>query len=101
MLQYSAAEVVYEDKNVCVDEGRACRTSRSERLERASSVPECRQSVTEVEGSSQKQPVASEEDAEDFRRTVEAFIAKQLRFHRQEYMSMPVVSSAVTAESNK
>ncbi|KAG1342814.1 hypothetical protein COCNU_05G010430 [Cocos nucifera] len=101
MMQYPAAEVVCEDKKVCV-EGPACRRSRSERLELGPSAPELRRSVTEVDSSDQKQPVASEEDAEEFRRTVEAFIAKQLRFHRQESvstsMSMTVASSAGTAE---
>ncbi|XP_010906328.1 uncharacterized protein [Elaeis guineensis] len=98
MMQYPAAEVVYEDKKVCV-EGRACHRSPSERMEWGPRAPEFRRSVTEVESS--KQPVASEEDAEEFRRTVEAFIAKQLRFHRQESMSMTVGSSAGTAEPDK
>lgn len=99
-MQYSAAEVVYEDKKVCVEE-RECRRSRSEKLEHGPRVPELRRSVTEVEGSGQKQPMASDEDAEEFRRTVEAFIEKQLRFHRQESMSQAVVSSAGTAEPDK
>lgn len=30
------------------------------------------------------------DDADEFRRTVEAFIAKQTRFHREESMSMAV-----------
>ncbi|KAF0923574.1 hypothetical protein E2562_006571 [Oryza meyeriana var. granulata] len=30
------------------------------------------------------------DDAEEFRRTVEAFIAKQTRFHREESMTMVV-----------
>ncbi|XP_008785078.1 uncharacterized protein LOC103703838 [Phoenix dactylifera] len=100
MMQCSAAEVVYEDKKVCV-EGRACRKSQSERLERGPIEPELRWSWTEIEGSGPKQPLASEEDAEEFRRTVEAFIAKQLRFHRQESMSTAVASSAGTAEPDK
>lgn len=99
-MQHSVAEVVYEDKKVCL-EGRAFSKSRSERLERGPRELELRRSLTEVEGSGEKQPVASEEDAEEFRRTVEAFIAKQLKFRRQESMSMVVASSAGTAEPDK
>ncbi|XP_020580828.1 uncharacterized protein LOC110024962 [Phalaenopsis equestris] len=93
-------EVVYEDKEVCV-EIRVCTQSRSEEFERTKEEPKIRESKTEVSCDAEKfsppplsPPAAedraaaeAEEDAERFRRTVEEFIAKQQWFQRQESLS--------------
>ncbi|CAL9075655.1 unnamed protein product [Musa textilis] len=87
---------------------RAWRRSRSERMERRRGhrVPELRRSKSEV--SCQEVAVAATEkeekeereaDAEEFRRTIEAFIAEQLRrFHREE-STAAVVASAGTPDT--
>ncbi|CAD5179551.1 uncharacterized protein LOC103989212 [Musa acuminata AAA Group] len=90
--------VVYEDKAVCV-ETRAFRKSRSQRMERRRGPPpELRRAETVVAGRKRDMfpPTTTEaseeevqaEDAEEFRRAVEAFIAKQTRFHREERMAI-------------
>ncbi|CAL9193502.1 uncharacterized protein LOC135613648 [Musa acuminata AAA Group] len=90
--------VVYEDKAVCV-ESRAFRKSRSQRMERRRGPPpELRRAETVVAGRKRDMfpPTTTEaseeevqaEDAEEFRRAVEAFIAKQTRFHREERMAI-------------
>ncbi|RRT54202.1 hypothetical protein B296_00043829 [Ensete ventricosum] len=84
---------------------RAWRRSRSERMERRRGhrVPELRRSKSEV--SCQEVAVAATEkeekeaDAEEFRRTIEAFIAEQLRrFHREESTDA-VAASAGTPDT--
>ncbi|RRT55602.1 hypothetical protein B296_00048314 [Ensete ventricosum] len=91
-------EVVYEDKAVCV-ETRAFRKSRSQRTEqRRGPPPELRRAETVVVGRKGDKfpPTTTEasaeevqaEDAEEFRRAVEAFIAKQTKFHREERMAI-------------
>ncbi|CAL9056322.1 uncharacterized protein LOC135676916 [Musa acuminata AAA Group] len=90
--------VVYEDKAVCV-ESRAFRKSRSQRMERRRGPPpELRRAETVVAGRKRDMfpPTTTEaseeevqaEDAEEFRRAVEAFIAKQTKFHREERMAI-------------
>ncbi|WOL14493.1 hypothetical protein Cni_G23273 [Canna indica] len=105
-------EVVCEDKAVCV-ETRAYRRSRSERMERRRRErPELRRSETDLKArkrppatreaqasaeEEEEQQVMESEDAEEFRRAVEAFIARQTRFHREECMaasSPPLICAA-------
>ncbi|XP_008800739.2 uncharacterized protein LOC103715017 [Phoenix dactylifera] len=101
----SPEEVVFEDKAVCM-ETRPCRRSGSERivrrrksLERRRKSLELRRAESDVGPKGEKPPqppptAAKEEwetstdDAEEFRRTIEAFIAKQTRFHREESMAI-------------
>ncbi|RWW54953.1 hypothetical protein BHE74_00038436 [Ensete ventricosum] len=91
-------EVVFEDKAVCV-ETRALRRSRSGRtLRRRRPRSELLRSETDVgRKKAEEETLAVEEDevedAEEFRRTIEAFIAKQAKFHREESMTA-VVSGA-------
>lgn len=100
-----AAAAVFEDKQpVRVNKARAPRRSRSEKmgprgvLRRAAS-PELRRSESE-NGRRRRSSVTARDaercwgldDPEEFRRTVEAFIAKQTRFHREESMTMTVVA---------
>ncbi|KAL0921479.1 hypothetical protein M5K25_008556 [Dendrobium thyrsiflorum] len=102
-----AEEVVYEDKEVCV-EIRASPRSPSEELEKIREEPKILLLETEVssgEAKSSSSPplklpqvkavaaqdrvdAEAEEDADQFRRTVEEFIAKQQRFQRQESLSV-------------
>ncbi|XP_010924339.2 uncharacterized protein [Elaeis guineensis] len=101
----SPEEVVFEDKAVCM-ESRPCRRSRSEKIERRRRSVELRRVVSDVGPNGEKPPPpppavataevkedseTSADDAEEFRRTIEAFIAKQVRFLREE--SMAVVSA--------
>ncbi|URD96885.1 hypothetical protein MUK42_32014 [Musa troglodytarum] len=91
-------EVVFEDKAVCV-ETRALRRSRSGRtVRRRKARSELLRSETDVgRKKAEEETLAVEEDgvedAEEFRRTIEAFIAKQAKFHREESMTA-VVSGA-------
>ncbi|CAL9759526.1 unnamed protein product [Musa acuminata subsp. burmannicoides] len=74
--------VVFEDKAVCV-EMRADQRSQSDRVDPRRGAP------PELPGD--KTQVTEEEipaDAEEFRRAVEAFIAKQTKFHLQERMAI-------------
>ncbi|KAL5202141.1 hypothetical protein ABZP36_013093 [Zizania latifolia] len=100
-----APAAVFEDKQaVRVNKARAPRRSRSERigpraaLRRAAS-PELRRWESE-NGRRRRSSVTARDaegcwgmdDAEEFRRTVEAFIAKQTLFHREESMTMAIVA---------
>ncbi|KAJ6792169.1 uncharacterized protein M6B38_310780 [Iris pallida] len=105
-------KVVYEDKEEVVvvlasgseksTTGRACRRTRSERMhvrrrKEAPPVPELRRSSTDVD----PKVTAGEEDevgdAEEFRRTIEAFIEKQqLKFQREEE-SMSTATTTMVA----
>ncbi|CAL9072139.1 unnamed protein product [Musa textilis] len=74
--------VVYEDKAVCV-EMRADQRGRSGRMDpRRGAPPELRGDKTLV--TEEEVPA----DAEEFRRAVEAFIAKQTKFHLEEHMAI-------------
>ncbi|OEL17617.1 hypothetical protein BAE44_0021359 [Dichanthelium oligosanthes] len=100
-----AAAVAFEDKPaVRVSKlARAPRRSRSEkmgpRLASRAVSPELRRSESE-NGRRRRSSVTARDaqacwgmdDADEFRRTVEAFIAKQTRFHREESMTMAVVA---------
>ncbi|KAG1346857.1 hypothetical protein COCNU_06G006860 [Cocos nucifera] len=113
-------EVVFEDKTVCL-ETRVCRRSRSEKIERRRKSPELRRAGSDVGPKGAKPPPptpaaptaeedereTSAEDAEEFRRMIEAFIAKQTRFHREESMAIvsaegphPLIPSAGPPERN-
>ncbi|XP_010926172.1 uncharacterized protein [Elaeis guineensis] len=97
-------EVVFEDKTVCM-EIRACRRSRSEKIDRRRKSPELRRAGSDVGPKGAKPPPPppeapaaaenerkmSSDDDEEFRHMIEAFIAKQTRFHREE--SMAIVSA--------
>ncbi|KAJ8497911.1 hypothetical protein OPV22_008463 [Ensete ventricosum] len=75
-------EVVYEDKAVCV-EMRGEQRSRSERVDpRREASPGLRGDKTQVT----EEEISA--DAEEFRRAVEAFIAKQTKFHLEERMAI-------------
>uniref|UniRef100_A0A0E0L673 DUF4408 domain-containing protein n=1 Tax=Oryza punctata TaxID=4537 RepID=A0A0E0L673_ORYPU len=92
---------VFEDKQaVRVNKARAPRRSRSEKMGtrsafRRAASPELRRSESD-NGRRRRSSVTARDvevcwgadDAEEFRRTVEAFIAKQTRFHREESMTM-------------
>ncbi|XP_008797554.2 uncharacterized protein LOC103712725 [Phoenix dactylifera] len=113
-------EVVFEDKMVCT-ETRTCRRSRSEKIKHRRKSPELRRSESDVGPKGAKPPPpppaapASEEDeretsaddAEEFRCMIEAFIAKQTRFHLEESMAIvsaegphPLITSAGSSEPN-
>ncbi|KAH7686040.1 hypothetical protein IHE45_04G078600 [Dioscorea alata] len=89
----AAEEGVCEEKKVVVVETkkREYQRTRSERMERGQEEPELRRSKTEV-----GRKADGEEDAEEFRRTIEEFIAKQRKFNLEE--SMALVSSATANE---
>jgi hypothetical protein len=96
-----AAAAAFEDKQaVRVNKARAPRRSRSEKMGsrgafRRAASPELRRSESD-NGRRRRSSVTARDaevcwgadDAEEFRRTVEAFIAKQTRFHREESMTM-------------
>lgn len=86
-------EGVCEEKKVVVVETkkREYQRTRSERMERGQEEPELRRSKTEV-----GRKADGEEDAEEFRRTIEEFIAKQRKFNLEE--SMALVSSSTANE---
>lgn len=101
----SPEEVVFEDKAVCM-ETRPCQRSRSGKIERRRRSLQLRRVESDVGPNGEKPPPlppaaataqvkeeseTSSDDAEEFRRTIEAFIAKQMRFHREE--SMAIVSA--------
>lgn len=113
-------EVVFEDKTVCV-ENRVCLRSQSEKIGRRRRSPELRREESDVGPKGEKPPPpptaataaveeeceTSTEDAEEFRRTIEAFIAKRTRFLREESMAVvsaegsdPLISSAGSPERN-
>lgn len=98
----SPEEVVFEDKAVCM-EIRPCRRSQSGKIERRRRSLELRRAASDVGTNGEKPPPqpsaaataqvkeeweTSTDDAEEFRRTIEAFIAKQMRFHREESMAI-------------
>ncbi|XP_009395212.2 uncharacterized protein LOC103980499 [Musa acuminata AAA Group] len=93
-------DAVFEDKAVCV-ETRALRRSRSGRtLRRQRARSELLRSETDVgRKKAEEETLAVEEDevedAEEFRRTIEAFIAKQAKFHREESMTAVVPGAEV------
>ncbi|XP_040380356.1 translation initiation factor IF-2-like [Oryza brachyantha] len=102
----AAAAAVFEDKQtVRVNKARAPRRSRSEKMSprgafRRAASPELRRSESD-NGRRRRSSVTARDaeavswgadDAEEFRRTVEAFIAKQTRFHREESMTMSIVT---------
>lgn len=75
---------MFEDKKVLREERRAAppRRSRSEKLdEPRQRSPELRRAETDVKA-------RREEDEEEFRRTIEAFIQKQWKFQREESMAV-------------
>ncbi|KAG6523086.1 uncharacterized protein LOC122048059 [Zingiber officinale] len=74
----SPEEVIYEDKEVCI-EMPALRRSRSARMRLRRGATKGTELTTEPDEAAQE-----EEDEEEFRRAVEAFIAKQTRFLREE-----------------
>ncbi|GJM89858.1 hypothetical protein PR202_ga06082 [Eleusine coracana subsp. coracana] len=95
-----ADAVLLEDKPVVAAAvrklARAPRRSRSEKMgPRRAASPELRRCESE-NGRRRRSSVTARdaeacwgrEDADEFRRTVEAFIARQTRFHREESMSM-------------
>ncbi|XP_058092025.1 uncharacterized protein LOC131237940 [Magnolia sinica] len=106
----SPEEVVYEDKSVCVvhsyadmdkdtdtDPKRPYQRSFSEKLRTVEKMPELRRSETEIvwrvdeSSESAADLLCSESDMsndEEFRRKIEAFIAKQQRFQREESMAI-------------
>ncbi|KAL5231156.1 hypothetical protein ABZP36_029932 [Zizania latifolia] len=100
-----AAAAVFEDKQaVRVNKARAPRRSRSEKMGPSAAIrraasPELRRSESE-NGRRRRSCVTARDaegcwgmdDAEEFRRTVEAFIAKQTLFHREESMTMAIVA---------
>ncbi|XP_062232237.1 uncharacterized protein LOC133929485 [Phragmites australis] len=105
------AVAVFEDKQpVRVNKARTPRRSRSEkmgpRLARRAASPELRRCESE-NGRRRRSSVTARDaeacwgldDAEEFRRTVEAFIAKQTRFHREESMGVGVVAGAGQCEA--
>ncbi|KAJ0985897.1 hypothetical protein J5N97_004253 [Dioscorea zingiberensis] len=98
--QPSEGDVVYEDKAVCVETKRECRRTRSEKMEKQRNAPELRRSETDLalKVTEIGKNVTAAEDDDEFRRTIEAFIEKQLKFHRQE--SMTIVSSAASTPLN-
>ncbi|KAJ3695285.1 hypothetical protein LUZ60_000662 [Juncus effusus] len=93
-------EVVFEDKEVVeVEVRKLCKRSKSERFEKkirkGEGMKELRRSETEIR--EKKHEIEEEgywmsaEEAEKFRKTVEEFIEKQARFHREE--SLAIVAS--------
>ncbi|WOL17026.1 hypothetical protein Cni_G25815 [Canna indica] len=96
-------EVVFEDKAVCV-ETRALRRTRSEKAsaKRRRAKPELQRAETDV-GRKGKAPPApgeeSDQDAEEFRRTIDEFIAKHTMFRAEEVMKAVVVSASCEATS--
>ncbi|KAJ0971649.1 hypothetical protein J5N97_019608 [Dioscorea zingiberensis] len=77
-------DVVYEEKKVCVETKRKeIQRTTSEKMERKREEPELRRSETDVGRKADK-----EEDADEFRRMIEDYIAKQWRFHREESMAL-------------
>ncbi|PKA47219.1 hypothetical protein AXF42_Ash017164 [Apostasia shenzhenica] len=99
-----AEEVACEDKAVC-GEIRVCRRSWSEMFERPREETKFRRARTEIgrKGGKQGSPTAhdsgglatqvrvdpeEEDDADEFRRTIEEFIAKQQRFQREESLAI-------------
>ncbi|KAM0945935.1 hypothetical protein DsansV1_C09g0089451 [Dioscorea sansibarensis] len=82
-----AQEAACEEKKVVVETKREYRRTKSERMEKGQEEPELRRSKTEV-----RRKAEGEEDAEEFRRTIEEFIAKQRKFNLEE--SMALVSTA-------
>lgn len=94
-------EVIYDDKDVCI-ETPAYQRSRSERMRgRRGARPGLRRAATDLglmKGTKLVQEYEDEKaaeaaDAEEFRRVVEAFIAKQTRFLREERCSDAVFPS--------
>ncbi|XP_042394865.1 uncharacterized protein LOC121985462 [Zingiber officinale] len=86
-LAPSPEEVIYEDKAVCI-ETPACGRSRSARMARRREAnPEQRRADTNSELAEEDEKEVEAAEAEEFRRAVEAFIAKQTRFLREECQS--------------
>ncbi|KAH7651125.1 hypothetical protein IHE45_20G037100 [Dioscorea alata] len=91
--------VVYEDKAVCVETKIEYRRTISEKMEKKQSPVELRRSETDLgrkpteirENAPAPAPAAVVEDDDEFRKTIEAFIERQLKFHREE--SMTIVSA--------
>ncbi|XP_039116327.1 uncharacterized protein LOC120251750 [Dioscorea cayenensis subsp. rotundata] len=90
--------VVYEDKAVCVETKIEYRRTISEKMEKKQSPVELRRSETDLGrkpteiGKNAPAPAAVVvEDDDEFRKTIEAFIERQLKFHREE--SMTIVSA--------
>lgn len=85
-------EVVYEDKEVVstgIHRGRACRRSKSER-KMSPKLPELKRSKTDM--------VSEDDDSEEFRRTIEAFIEKQLKFQREESKSISMSTAEMPTD---
>ncbi|XP_074572260.1 uncharacterized protein LOC141828701 [Curcuma longa] len=95
-------EVIYDDKEVCI-ETPAYQRSRSERMRRRRGArPGLRRAATDlgmvkrtksVQEYEDEKAAEAEAEAEEFRRVVEAFIAKQTRFLREEECSAAVLPS--------
>ncbi|WOK99254.1 hypothetical protein Cni_G07966 [Canna indica] len=100
---------VHEDIAVRVETLACCRI-RSEKKVQRRRVAGFELRLTEAEGkgmdedeSSPAEKTEEEGDAEEFRRAVEAFIAKQTRFHREECMAFvtkPLICSAVSPQGS-
>ncbi|KAG6482304.1 hypothetical protein ZIOFF_058935 [Zingiber officinale] len=91
-------EAIYDDKEVCIETA-AYQRSRSERMRRRRGArPGLRRAATDLglaKGTKlvqdhEDEKAAEASDAEEFRRVVEAFIAKQTRFLREEECSAAV-----------
>ncbi|KAK8937744.1 hypothetical protein KSP40_PGU008935 [Platanthera guangdongensis] len=101
-----AEEVVYEDKAVCV-EIRASGLIQSEDLEAIGDETKMLPTGEEIVVGDRENPPAQQmkaqdrqdgegdEDAEQFRRTIEEFIAKQQRFQRQESLTVVTYSAGL------
>ncbi|KAK8933806.1 hypothetical protein KSP39_PZI015525 [Platanthera zijinensis] len=102
-----AEEVVYEDKAMCV-EIRASALIESEDLEAIGDETKILPTEKEIVVGDRENPPAQQmkardrqdgegdEDAEQFRRTIEEFIAKQQRFQRQESLTVVTYSAGLS-----
>ncbi|KAL6011377.1 hypothetical protein ACLOJK_001823 [Asimina triloba] len=100
-------EVMFEDKAVCVvhtyTDGRRSERSLSERFPRAEKAAQMRRCETEVEkkgGECGGGMSELEMSSEEFRRKIEAFIAKQQRFRREEFMAIILQSKTIPEHQN-
>lgn len=71
-----------------IKEKKECRRSRSEKMERRLTVLDLRRSASAISGEEETAAEGYNVEADEFRRMVESFIAKQQkRFHREESMA--------------
>lgn len=78
-------EVVYQDKETILEvtKVRVHRRSQSENFRRKGSAKELRRSETE-----RRRRVVEEQSNEEFQRSIEEFIAKQVKFHQEEKLAI-------------